>query len=99
LLRTTSWRLTQVGLEVSKVCNLPQGGQDFELNVGGGAATAMVMEAILEKTSEVTHMVMMLVVTSVHAGIYIVGQSWVSWSFLRWWSSWSLDQLHGETAG
>ena len=59
----------------------------------------MVMEAILEKTSEVTHMVMMLVVTSVHAGIYIVGQSWVSWSFLRWWSSWSLDQLHGETAG
>ena len=25
--------------------------------------------------------------------------SWVSWSLLRWWYSWSWDQSHGETAG
>ena len=57
----------------SSELSLDAGGQDFELNDGGGAATAMVMEAILEKTSEVTHMVMMVVGTSVCAGIYIVG--------------------------
>ena len=57
----------------SSELSLDAGGQNFEFNDGDGVATAMVMEAILEKTSEVTHMVMMLVATSVHAGIYIVG--------------------------
>jgi hypothetical protein len=57
----------------SSELSLDAGGQDFELYDGGGATTAMVMEAILEKTYEVTHMVMMVVGTSFHAGFYIVG--------------------------
>ena len=76
-------RLIQVATATLNAClqlkgcsselSLDAGGQNFELNDGGGAATAMVMEAVLEKTSEVTNMIMMMVGTSVRAGNYIVG--------------------------